>query len=438
MSVSSISIPNKYSAAYGNIVYQVSSTNQSTKYKFRFVFDVFMNDERIARLKVTPQNPNWGQVDLSRIVKSYVQSTPLNMGSLNQNEPISKANWGWLDKDWLKLNVYVGEEYANDPTEEPTIYDGLGNQGDPDYDPSGDRYVFNAVKEWFEGKNYDLSPFYLNTTDLPGPYDYNSDDHRFLTDAPRIQYVRRGDYQTLSAINFNNIEDYSTSDPIYAAVFEFYDDNNQLLTTGITHNLVVNGGWRYNCSGNTENQYVYPDYYKKYISYVGVGEPNLDDMGIGVPPLTKYWRVSLHKSVDDAVPPTPTPTATLQPTPTATPTPPLSFAFATNTPTPTQTQTQTPAASFALPTNTPSSTPTHTPTPTTTDYYDCLVGCKRYGIYNYSKTEILYYEYVDCLTGITISDNVKAASSEFVCACGTPVRTSGSTSYDINDEGACR
>ena len=417
MSISSLSIPSKYSPVYGNIVYQVQSTNQSTKFKFRFVFDVFINDVKVARLKVTPQNESWGQVDIARVLQNYVNSKPLNQGSTNQNEPISVANWGWLDEDWLQYEVYIGEEYANAATEEPILYNGLGSAGDPEYQPTEYRYAFNGVKEWNDGKTFDMSPFYLNTTNLPGQYDYNADDHRFLTNAPRIQYIREGDYQTLSALNFNNVEDYSISDPVYAAVFEFFDAGNNLLTTGITHNLIVNGGWRYNCSGNTANQYVYPDFYKKYISYVGVGQPNLIDMGIGVPPAAKYWRVSLHKSNDTAVPPTPTPTQSPQPTPSVTPSP---------LPDPTV---PVPASASVTP------TPTVTPSPSV---YNCLVGCRSYGIYNYSGIFNLDVDYTDCYTGVLTSINVKTNDSAVVCACGTPVRTGGSNNYAINDEGICR
>ena len=85
MSISSLTIPNKYSPAYGNIIYQVQSTNQSIKYKFRYVFDIFMNSQKIARIKTTPQNTDWGQVDISRIIQNYVESVPVNMGSSLQN-----------------------------------------------------------------------------------------------------------------------------------------------------------------------------------------------------------------------------------------------------------------------------------------------------------------------------------------------------------------
>lgn len=428
MSITAISTPGRYTAAYGNIVYQVESTNQNTKYKFRYVFDIFMNSQKIARIKTTPQNTDWGQVDISRIIQNYVESVPVNMGSSLQNESIAKADWGWLNADWLIYDVYVGEEYSTTETGEPILYNGLGSQGDPAYEPTGGdpRYVINAIKEWTD-KSFNLSPFYLKTTNLPGQYDYNADIRRFLTNAPRIQYVRPTDWGTLSALNFHFYPESIVSDPVYSAYFEFFDDTNNLLTTGRTYNLITNGGWRFNCSGNTADQPIYPDFQNKMISYVGAYPQNLLVNGIGLPPQAKYYRVSLEKSVDDATPPSPTPSLTPQPTPSpssSTVPPPTIPVGASNTPTPSIT-------------STPSATPSITPTPSPS-VYDCLVGCRRYGIYNYSAITGLTVQYTDCYTGVLETLLVKANDSELVCACGAPVRTAGSTNYDINDEGNCR
>ena len=148
MAVSTIFTPGRYSQAYGNIVYQVTSDKMNL-FKFRFVFDVFMNSERIARLKVTPQNDEWGQLDIARVIQSYVDSEPINQGE-NYPAPISKAEWGWLDKDVLIYNVFIGEEYSTTEDGDPLLYNGLGSAGDPQYDPTGDRWVFNGVKKWWD------------------------------------------------------------------------------------------------------------------------------------------------------------------------------------------------------------------------------------------------------------------------------------------------
>jgi len=113
------------------------------------------------------------------------------------------------------------------------------------------------------------------------------------------------------------------------------------------------------------------------------------------------------------------------PTPTPSPLPPPTVPVGVSaTPTPTITPTIT---------VTPSITPTPSPS-----VYDCLVGCRKYGIYNYSAILTLTVEYTDCYTGVLETLVVKVNDSEIVCACGAPTRVSGSTNYDINDEGICR
>ncbi len=80
MAVIALTTPGRYSNAYGNLIYKVESDQMATKYKFRFVFDIYMDDEKIARLKVTPQNDEWAQTDLARVRQSFVASSPRNNG----------------------------------------------------------------------------------------------------------------------------------------------------------------------------------------------------------------------------------------------------------------------------------------------------------------------------------------------------------------------
>ena len=159
------------------------------------------------------------------------------------------------------------------------------------------------------------------------------------------------------------------------------------------------------------------------ISYVGTYPQNLLVNGIGLPPITKYYRVSLEKSVDSATPPTPSPTLTPQPTPSPS---------SSSIPPPTEPVGVTPSATPTI-----SVTPSITPTPSSS-VYNCVVGCRSYGLYNYSSFLTLTVEYTDCYTGVLETIVVKKNDSEIVCACGTPVRTGGSTNYNINDEGICR
>ena len=401
MSLQAIRTPGRYSNAYGNMVYQVTSDEQTTKYKFRFVFDVYMNNERIARLKVTPQNDDWGQTDIARIIQSFMESSPRNMGAIGDAPPLSKADWGWMDADWLLYRVLIGQEYSDTPTGDPVLYNGFGETGDPLYDPSGDRFVSNSVKEWFN-KNTDLSPFFLKSTNLPGGTDYNAETRRFLTNSPRIRYVRDTDWGTLSALNFTTDPEYIVSDPVFCMLVEFYDVNDALITTGVTYNVVYNGGWRLNCDEDTSQQFLYPDWYKKMVTYVGAFPQNIEQ-NVGFPPNVKYYRVSLQKSIDDPVPPTPTPSNT-----------PLPSGYV------------------------PPAEPTPTPTPTPSSSSVGCSTCNRYSISNLSKATQLNYTYTDCDTGLTRSGILPAESSRVQCSCDIPVRTGGSTNFTINYIGICR
>ena len=402
MAVTALTYPGRYSNAYGNIVYKVESDQMNTNYKFRFVFDVYMNNERIARLKVTPQNTYWAQVDIARVIQSYMESNPRNEGIRNEGEPLTKADWGWMDADWLMYSVLIGEEYSTTATGDPVLYDGTGSVGQPIFNPTGDVFVSNSVKEWYD-KTTDLSPFYLNTTNLPGSTDYNSDTHRFLTNSPRIRYVRDTDWGTLSALNIQNVPDETDTEPVYCMLVEYFDQWDGLITSGVTYNVVYNGGWRYNCDEDTSVQPVYPDYYKKMISYVGAFPKNIEEH-VGFPPDVKYYRVSLQKSIDDPIPPSPTPS---------------------NTPLP---------SGYVPPT--PAPPPTPTPTPSTSSL-GCST-CNKYSISNLDKGISLNLTYTDCDTGLSRSLTVAPETSKVICSCDTPVRVSGSTNYVINNIGICR
>lgn len=301
-----LSTPRKYQPAYGNCVIQFSSTAQTAYFKYRYVVDVVVENQIITRLKITPQNNSWGQCDISEIIRNYINSNPINMGC-SGNTPINTCKWGWLDEDIKPLDVYIGEEYATTANGDTLIYDGNGNVGDPAVTLGGDvRYIFNGVKEWFDGKYYDTSPFYLNSAlpTTPEPWD----THRYLTNAPRVQYIQEGEYSTLAALNPTNVPDQSitgesgsyTSNAVFSAKFEFYDVNDNIISSARTYNTVDNCGWRINCTGATATLPIQQDYQKKYITYLGTGPANLDEHGITYSSNTKYYRVCLEKSVGSA------------------------------------------------------------------------------------------------------------------------------------------
>lgn len=280
--------PTTIQPTYGNLVYQFSSTAQTTYYKYRYVVDVYINDIKETRLKITPQNNSWGQVDISTIVKNYVSSKPMNEGCTGTTQtPITQAEWGALNEDIQKVYIKVGEEYSTTP-------EGIITPIEPTTQ-STDTYVYNGVKQWYDGKSFDFTDYYLSSYSLPTSFPSNT--HKFLTYAPRVQYIQDGEYSTLAGFNMNQHgvltgTTYDTySQPVYSALFEFFDIGGTLLSSATTYNVLSACGQYFDCTnvtGNTINKD------KHIFEYVGTGTKNIEDMGVTIPTDWSYYRVSFE------------------------------------------------------------------------------------------------------------------------------------------------
>jgi hypothetical protein len=145
-----------------------------------------------------------------------------------------------------------------------------------------------------DGKQFNISPYFLSGQD--------PDERLFLTNAPRTQYIGPDEWQTLSAINLTTSPDFTGSTPVFSAIFEFYDDNNDFISSARTYNLVDNCGWRPDCSTETDQLPVSTDYFRYYISYLGVGTNNLIEHNITLPLNARWYRVALE-GADETITP---------------------------------------------------------------------------------------------------------------------------------------
>lgn len=277
--------PNLIQPAYGNLVYQFSSTAQTAYYKYRYVVDIWIGGAKQTRLKITPQNTNWGQVDISPIVKNYLTSRPINEGCTGTTEtPIVQAQWGAIDTDIDFYHIRVGEEYSTTPEGTVVIYEPT--------EQSDVRYVYNGVKNWYDGKSFDFTDFYLSHYSLPTGFP--ADTHRFLTDQPRVQYIGDDDWATLAGFNMNQVgkltgSTYDTySQRVYSAVFEFYDIDDALISSARTYNTIDNCGMLNNCSNTTG---LTANWDSHMFEYLGTGTKNLEEHGITLPTNWHYYRV---------------------------------------------------------------------------------------------------------------------------------------------------
>jgi len=280
--------PNLIQPAYGNLVYQFSSTAQTTYYKYRYAVDVWIGGAQQTRLKITPQNTSWGQVDISPIVKNYLTSRPINKGCTGTTEnPITQAEWGAVDTDIQFYYIVVGEEYSTTPEGAVVIYE-PSTQSDL-------RYVYNGVKNWNKGKQFDFTPFYLSNYSLPTEFPANT--HKFLTDQPRVQYISDSDYATLTGFNMltPNILTGTTYDTysqrVYSALFEFFDVDGAFISSARTYNTLDNCGLWVDCQNFSASTFNADSH---MFEYVGTGTQNLEEHGITLPTNWHYYRVSFE------------------------------------------------------------------------------------------------------------------------------------------------
>ena len=301
-------LPEVIQPSYGNLVFQFESTGatDTTKFKFRYVVDVFTNEGFITRLKVSPSTEGWGQVDLSPILLNYTSSQPLNIGCSGET-PLHQSAWGYLDENMIVYDIKVGEEYATTPNGIVVVYNGEGVVGDPAVKGSVS-YAYNGVKEWFNGKDFDFQPYWLTGSTGQFPQ-YTS---RFLTNSPRTRYARTSDYFTLAALNwfketggeFELINNYARQ--IYSAIFKFYDDENNLLQTSRSYNVEALCGTRPNCSWFDFWFDLPTNYAEQQVVYLGCGVPQLEQYhNISVPSTTKYYSIELEATQAQPAPPEP-------------------------------------------------------------------------------------------------------------------------------------
>lgn len=307
--ISFLAQPNTIEPSYSNLVFQFLSTGatDSSKYKYRYVVDVYIQegsdeqDGQIAQLKITPSSEGWGQVDLSPILRNYTHSKPVNAGCSGNTTPLHSSAWGYLNNNMVVYSIKVGEEYATTPNGTIFTYDGEGNVGEPNV-LSNVCYAYNGVKEWFNGKNYDFSPYYLT-----GNTSFNSGVCRFMTNSPRSRYIRIGDYQTLAALNYTDTTTDLDARQIYSALFTFYDNNDNVISTGRTYNVESLCGTRPNCSYYDGYWETPSNWAEQQVVYLGVGTPNIIEHGINFPDDTKYYKVQLEGTLSQPAPPTPEP-----------------------------------------------------------------------------------------------------------------------------------
>ena len=124
--IQTLQSPPIWSAAYNPIVWMLES-DQTTQFKFRYVFDVYLGTNPVPiRYKVPPNPEGKGLIDVSSLTQAEIY--------INKNLPMLSTT-PFYSGEFLSVKVYIlaGEEYSLTVDGTPVLYDGLGNPGEPAY-----------------------------------------------------------------------------------------------------------------------------------------------------------------------------------------------------------------------------------------------------------------------------------------------------------------
>lgn len=255
MAIGSVFVnPPKMQPVYTNGLFYSATSNKTAEYKFRFVWDVYLNGEKVSRLKTTP-NPNGiGVVDVSNVVSTYletnvkVDSSFVSPVDIHNTFYFSKQNTDYNKPQVLDLYVLVGEEYATSANTATNIYNGYTDAvGEPSFSSDVSRTYNGTMVNNILYRNEDFNFF---------PYILQDTDNLFLTTAPRITDVSPNDYYTLSFANYNWYAGDQYLSYARAVQFDWYDSLGQHISTTTIPNVVDNGGGPYTSCTETEYSYL--------------------------------------------------------------------------------------------------------------------------------------------------------------------------------------
>jgi hypothetical protein len=299
MSISITYNPPKLQPVLSNGLFYTASSTKVNEFKFRFVWDIYVNQDKVGTLKNTPNPNGLGILDLSQFLETFLDSnvdvsgtTPSSQYEIHKTEKYSLQDRTKSKPPIIDVYALVGEEYATGATEQVLVYNGITDTpGVPSF-ITGPVRVYNGsmVNNYLSrSQTFDMSPYILRDT-----------SNIFLTQAPRIQNVLRDDYFTLSFFNYVLFpNDQLTSLPRQAE-FNFYDTFGNLITGHTIDNIISEGGGPWTAITETDASVALRGI--TGITYnilnLGVGPKNLSNLGI-LPSGTTYYDVKLlGKGID--------------------------------------------------------------------------------------------------------------------------------------------
>jgi len=220
MAITITQTPQYIKPSYSDNVLTVSSNQVVSKYKFKYVFDLFAKPQNgdpytyLGRVKQTPNPSGVGMLDLGRYLQNVV-SQDLYNGYM--------YDLGWVP-DTLKQTlgdyyVMCGEEYSTSLSGATTLYNGSGTVCSTSTltgTTTGVKVTFNGVNQFEYGYYWPGNDFFKAT-------------NRFLlSNQPLTQYREADEFICIGVLAGDNQQGYDAniSRLGYTAKFYFTDGTN--------------------------------------------------------------------------------------------------------------------------------------------------------------------------------------------------------------------
>lgn len=224
MAVTVTQQPQYIKPAYSDNVLTVSSNQVVSKYKFKYVFDLFAKTNNtgtytyLGRVRQTPNPSGVGMLDLSRYLQLQV-SQDLYGGNL--------LGYGWepqqLETTLGQYYVMCGEEYSTSLSGTTTLYNGSGTACSTSTltgTTTGVKVTFNGVNQFAYGYSWPGNQFFIST------------NRSILSTQPLIQYREADEPICIAVLAGDNQQGYDAniSRLGYTAKFYFTDGTNATYT----------------------------------------------------------------------------------------------------------------------------------------------------------------------------------------------------------------
>ena len=310
MAVTVVQAPNEMVIpAYSDIVFTVKETSIGSlsdmlAARYKFVCDVYVNSEKVARLKVSPNKNKLGVFDISKAVQDYVQETrkagkqSLFEQTVQTHVIHNTDKYSRNDNTVVKVEVLFGQEYLF--FENLTQFNGFNNAGNPaltvknaNVSQENARYfykIFNGCTQFTDGfEAFDVST-YIN----------NNANDLLLTKFPDYassglsQKVRLTDYHTMARFDSQSSNDKFTaldgteesSTGRYIQIKQ-YNSADSLL---ITNSYVVSSS---NGAALEEGEFNIVGRTPMNLLYFGAGAKNIDNSNIALNASTAYYEITV-------------------------------------------------------------------------------------------------------------------------------------------------